>query len=253
MSQPDYDDEPVRDESGERHRLLGNSFMLGANSGRYSLQLPFTSGLWSVAQSQAVQLVAWQTGESEPQELELLVYPMTLNEGSAFANEVNVEDFAMLVLTRSANAHRGRAGGVSYDTLLSIPTNGLRMRFAAVSAVLRVMNIGPNPLNITLSAGIYPVSGSNRDEEACISFHSGQPAAPLPKGARAWRAVPGVSETSASAQFYDFGGTALTSIAVSTATAWLPIPRGAYSVQVVGSNYAGAGNKVAYYASLFFQ
>lgn len=251
MSQPDYDDEPVAEDGGVRHRLLGNSFMLGANAGRYSLSLPFISGAPALAASQAVQLIAWQTGESEPQELELLVYPISNIEGSPYANDVNVEDFAGLVLTRSANAHRGRAGGVSYDTLLSLPANGLRMRFASVSAVLKLVNWGPNTLNITLQAGIYPVSGSNRDEESCQSMHNG--VIPLPKGARAYRAVPGVSETTAVVSFVDFGGNALTTVAVSSVTGWTPIPRGAYAAQVTGSSYAGVGNKINFYATLFFQ
>lgn len=252
MSQPDYDDEPARDASGERHRMLGNSFMLSANAGRFALTLPFVSGNWQMAISQSVQLCAWQTGDGEPQELELLVYPMHSSEGSGVPDDVNIQEYTQLILTRGVNAHRGRAGGVSYDTFLALPMNGLRMRFAAVSAVLKLMNVGPGTLKVTVNAGIYPVAGSNRDEEVALEPRN---LTPIPKGARAYRTVPGASEGNAyNVGFYDFAGALLTSIQANTVTAWQPIPRGAYWVSTGGTSlYPGTGSKAPYFSSIFFQ
>lgn len=252
MSQPDWDDEPEFDASGERHRLLGNSFMMSANAGRFALNLPFISGNWQIAISQAVQLVAWQTGDGEPQELELLVYPAHSSDGSGVPDDVNIPEYTQLVLTRGVNAHRGRAGGVSYDTHLSLPMNGLRLRFAAVSAVLKVLNVGPGALKLTLRAALYPVAGSNRDEEVCLSPRN---ATPIPKGARAYRTVMGALEGNGyTISFYDFSGALLVSVQANTVTTWNPIPRGAYSVSFGGtSSYPGSGNKISYFADVFFQ
>lgn len=236
--------------------MLGNSFMLSSNAGRFVVDMPSPGAVQTYQQAQgtAQQLVAWQTGDGEPQELELLVYPLVRSEGGQFADNLNWQDSTMLILTRSANAHRGRAGGLSYDTFLGMPANGLRMRFAAVSAVLKVANISASALQMVVQAGIYPVSGSNRDEEACVETRAN--VVPIPKGARAFRCVPGISETTARVGFTDTSFTnqnvPFVDFAVASVTAWTPIPRGAWGVVINGSNWA-AGNGMYFFSSIFFQ
>ena len=163
-----------------------------------------TSGL-SDSKPLFVELVSWDTEKKEPQELEVLVYPLfEAQELDPAANTLPTFFCTRFELTWSGGA--GEAGsaqahsttrnvppGVGVSSgyadrdlpLRGLPDHGIRMRVACRSLRVRVW-IAANPASFVLVGSIQPCVGGHGDVVPRVLLLQNMPQ-PIPIGAREFR------------------------------------------------------------------
>jgi hypothetical protein len=212
--------------------LLGNSRLHSQASAKFT-------GIVRGQGQNEMALSSWTTDEAEIQELELLVFPLTMNEGSGLpANDPQL--WGKLRYSLSVSVGPAGAPGLAYTVGLSVPMHGLRYRFRAKSAQLSVRSV-TNDQTLALFSAIYPVAGDSTFEscQACQGNTLVTNYRHIPKGARAFRTALHPLETTANVLFGDFDfentGTVMQTTLATSATDWTPLPPAAVFVLMTSS------------------
>jgi hypothetical protein len=156
----------------------------------------------SAAQFTPVEVIEWSTQEREAQEIELLVYPLFYGEAGvtpAFIGSPWQTVFMELQLALGGRSDEPISSAGQFSTFiadsnnalvsnLSLPSNGLRTRFCARGARLRVVQCTSANFNCALFAFLSPCVGTDVrpipsviDLAAAVAVGS---AVVVPKGAR---------------------------------------------------------------------
>lgn len=229
----------------------------------YTLQAP-TGGRevlsWASSQGNIARLLAsWETDTREPFELELLCYPSF--HGEAGVGAVNfLSTFGNIFLDLTASLGGGGGGASAavfsttdnlYGTNLTLPSNGLRLRFTARAAALRITQV-KNPQQCAILTAFTPVNGGgvtapipsrvtlSYDETFPESHPSDESptGVVIPKGAREVRAIS--SNPLAWFAFKDPRGTPRQLASAAQLYDWRPFTGHAFFVSVAQSSGAAA-------------
>ena len=165
----------------------------------------------STAIQQRRVLAAWESEANEPQELELLVYPIFSEERSDEFDLASTFDRVWLDLELALGAGE-RANAVQFSTSgpiehsangtnFSLPSNGVRLRFVARRARLQLLQ--SDPIDMTLISAFSPCRGMQTQcipNTVCCDDGPGAQRM-VPKGARECRVLS--SNPLAVLRFYD--------------------------------------------------